>query len=69
MNEYFSYNPINPFQDDGLSKENKTMINGMRETAYICGKRGGDVEHTVHYVLRKIGRYDLLPPCEREREG
>lgn len=64
----FSYNPINPFQDDGLSKEDRAMINGMRETAYICGCRGGDVEHTVHYVLRKIGRYDLLPPCEQESE-
>ena len=62
----FSCNPINPFQDDGLSKEDRAMIEGMRETAYMCGCRGGDVECTVHYVLKKMGRYDLLPPCERE---
>jgi hypothetical protein len=61
----FSYKPINPF-DDGLSKEDRMMINAIRDTAYICGRRGEDVEHTVHYVLRKIGRYDLLPPCERK---
>lgn len=60
--------PINPFQDDGLSKEDRKMIDAMRTTAYICGCRGGDVEQTVHYVLKKIGRYDLLPPCERESE-
>lgn len=64
----FSYKPVNPFQDDGLSKEDRAMLDAMRNTAYICGCRGGDVEHTVHYVLRKIGRYDLLSPCERESE-
>lgn len=62
----FSYKPINPFQDDGLSKEDRAMIDAMRTTAYICGCRGGDVEQTVHYVLKKIGRYDLLSPCERK---
>lgn len=62
----FSCNPINPFQNDGLSKEDRAMINGMRETAYMCGNRGGDVEYTVHQTLKKMGRYDLLPPCERE---
>lgn len=62
----FSCNPINPFQDDGLSKEDRAMINGMRETAYMCGNRGGDVEYAVHQTLKRMGRYDLLPPCERE---
>lgn len=64
----YQLKPINPFQDDGLSKEDRVMINGMRETAYICGKRGGDVEHAIHQTLKRIGRYDLLPPCERESE-
>lgn len=26
----FSYHPINPFQDDGLSKEDRAFIDGMR---------------------------------------
>ena len=25
----FSYHPINPFQDDGLSKEDRALIDGM----------------------------------------
>lgn len=61
----FSYKPVNPFQDDGLSKEDKAMIDGMRNTAYVCGYRGGDVEFAVHQTLKRIGRTDLIPPCER----
>ena len=38
----FSYKPINPFQNDGLSSEDKAMIDGMRNTAYVCGCRGGE---------------------------
>ena len=65
----FTYKPINPFQDDGLSKEDRSMIDGMRNTAFVCGYRGGDVEYVVHKALKRMGRYDLLPPCERESEG
>lgn len=61
----FSYKPVNQFQDDGLSKEDKAMIDGMRNTAYVCGYRGGDVEYAVHQALKRMGRYDLLSPCER----
>lgn len=64
----FSYKPVNPFQDDGLSKEDRALIDGMRNTAYVCGYRGGDVEYAVHQALKKIGRYDLLPPCEQESD-
>ena len=62
----FSYKPINPFQNDGLSKEDRAMIDGMRNTAYVCGYRGGDVEYAVHQTLKRMGRYDLLSPCVRE---
>ncbi len=61
-------NPINLFQNDGLSSKDKAMIDGMRNTAYVCGYRGGDVEFIVHKALKRMGRYDLLPPCERESE-
>jgi len=64
----FSYEPINPFQDDGLSNEDRKMINAMRDTAYVCGYRGEDVEHAVHLALKRMGRYDLLPPCEQDRK-
>ena len=66
MNMDYQLKPINPFQDDGLSKEDKVMIDGMRNTAYVCGYRGGNVEFAVHQALKRMGRYDLLPPCERK---
>lgn len=61
----FSYKPINPFQNDGLSKEDKAMIDGMRNTAYVCGYRGGDVEFAVIRALKRMRRFDLLPLCEQ----
>ena len=61
----FLYKPINPFQNTELSKEDKAMINGMRNTAYVCGYRGEDVEFAVHQALKRMGRTDLIPPCER----
>lgn len=64
----FSYKPVNPFQDDGLSKEDGALIEGMRNTAYVCGHRGSDVEYAVHKALKRMGRYDLLPPCEQGRK-
>lgn len=62
----FSYKPINPFQNDGLSKEDRALIDAIKKTAYVCGRRIDDIEYTVHQVLKQIGRTDLLPPCERE---
>jgi len=64
----FLYEPINPFQDDGLSNKDREMINAMRDTAYVCGYRGEDVEFAVHKALKRMGRYDLLPPCEQDRK-
>lgn len=64
--EEFSYKPVNPFQDDRLSNEDRLLVDAIRKTAYICGRRIDDIEYTVHQVLKQIGRTDLLPPCERE---
>ena len=65
----FTYKPINPFQDDGLSQEDRIMLDGIRNTAFVCGRRGGDIEFVVHQTLKRMGRYDLLPPCERQARG
>ena len=65
----FSYHPINPFQDTGLSKEDRALIDGMRNTAYVCGYRGEDIEYAVHQALKRMDRYDLLPPCEKDKAG
>ena len=64
----FSYKPVNPFQDDGLSKEDRTMIDGMRNTAYVCGYRGDAIEYAVHKALKRMGRSDLLSSCEQDRK-
>lgn len=61
----FSYKPINPFQKSELSSEDKAMIDGMRIIAYYCGYRGEDVEFAVNEALKRMGRFDLLPPCEQ----
>ena len=64
--------PINIFCDDSISKEDRMLLDGMRNTAYVCGCRGEDVEFKVHQALKRMGRDDLLPPCERktvEEEG
>ena len=61
----FSYTPVNPFQNDGMSKEDKAMIDGMRNTAYVCGYRGEDVEFAVNKALKRMRRFDLLPLCEQ----
>lgn len=61
----FDYRPINPFQDDGLSKEDKTLIQTIETTAIEAGCRGDSVGMTIENTLKRIGRYDLLPPCER----
>lgn len=62
----FSYKPVNPL-NNCLSKEERIMIDAMRNTAYICGYRGEAVEYAVHQSLKRMGRYDLLPPCEQKK--
>ena len=64
----FSYKPVNPFQDDGLSKEDRAIIDVARNVAYVCGCRGEDVEYAIHQALKRMDRYDLLPSCEQESE-
>ena len=60
--------PINIFYDDGLSIEDRNLIRGMENTAYACGCRGEDVTFMVHQALKRMGRYDLLPPCEQGKK-
>jgi len=55
--------------DDKLSKEDRAIIDAMRNTAYVCGHRGEALEYVVHKALKRIGRSDLLPPCERKGEA
>lgn len=62
----FSYQPINPFQRDCMSKEDRILLDGIRNAILVCGQRGDDVEFLVHQTLKKMGRYDLLPPCYTE---
>lgn len=53
---------------ESQEKERKDceLWNAIMETAKECGCRGDDVTFTAIKTLKKLGRYDMLPPCERE---
>ena len=61
----FLCKPVNPFQNDGLSKEDRALIQAIEASAIEAGCRGDSVGMTIENTLKRIGRYDILPPCER----
>jgi hypothetical protein len=38
----------------------------IAKAIYMCGKSGEDATMIEIEVLRQMGRYDLLPQCERK---
>jgi hypothetical protein len=56
----FSYYPINPFQNDELSKEDRAIINAARNAAYACGCRYEDAEYAIYQALKRMNRCNLL---------
>ena len=44
------------------------MIQAIEASAIEAGCRGDSVGMTIVNALKRIGRYDLLSPCERESE-
>ena len=64
----FHCQPINPFQDDGLSKEDRVLIQAIEASAIEAGCRGDSVGMTIENTLKRVGRYDLLPPCAESEE-
>ena len=66
MNDDLFYpKPIMPFIKMEKSKDD-IMIDGIVEGLKMAGISGDDISFMVIQTLKQMGRYDLLPPCERE---
>lgn len=37
----------------------------ISDTVHICGYHGSDVTAKSIKVLKRMGRFDMVPPCER----
>lgn len=57
------------FSKTEKERRDRELWNAMAETAKMCGCRGDDVTFQVINTLKKIGRYDMLPPCERGKRS
>lgn len=68
MSEYKNTEPINPFNMVFKSEEEQRateLWNAITTAIYVSGHRGEDVTVLGIETLKRLGRYDLLPPCER----
>lgn len=62
----FDVMPVQPFRP--ISEEEKRdseLWNAIATAIHMCGLNGDDVTAMGIEVLKQIGRYDMLPPCER----
>ena len=64
MTNIFYPKPIMPFITMEKS-EDDIMIDGIVAGLKIAGINGDDISFMVIQALKQMGRYDLLPPCER----
>lgn len=62
----FNIQPVKPvFPKDEKEKQDLELWNAITTAIRLCGISGGDVTEVGLETLRRLGRYDLLPPCER----
>ena len=62
----FNIQPIQPFIPmDEREKRDSELWNAISTAIHMCGFNGEDVTMKGIEVLKSIGRYDMLPPCER----
>lgn len=62
----FNIQPIQPFIPiDERERQDLELWNAISTAIHMCGFNGEDVTMKGIEVLKKIGRYDMLPPCER----
>ena len=62
----FNIRPVEPILPKN-EKENRDLElwNAITTAIHLSGLNGEDVTAMSLETLRKLGRYDLLPPCER----
>ena len=62
----FNIQPIPPFISiDERERQDLKLWNAISTAIHMCGFNGEDVTMKGIEVLKKMGRYDMLPPCER----
>ncbi len=62
----FELNPIQPFIEmDSKAKHDQELWVAITTAIHLCGLSGEDVTMMGIETLKRLGRYDLLPPCER----
>lgn len=58
--------PVKPvFPKNEKEKRDLELWNAITTAIHLCGLNGEDVTAMSLETLRRLGRYDLLPPCER----
>lgn len=65
----FDVKPIEPaylFPKNEEERRARELWNAITTAIYVSGHRGEDVTFLGIETLKKLGRYDLLPPCEKE---
>lgn len=64
--EMFHVQPIKPvFPKNEKENRDLELWNAITTAAHLCGLNGEDVTAIGIKTLKQLGRYDLLPPCER----
>lgn len=62
----FNIQPVKPiFPKNEKEKRDLELWNAITTAIHLCGLNGEDVTAMGLETLRQLGRYDLLPPCER----
>lgn len=55
---------INPFKTE-KERQDFLLMKAINTAISVCGYSGDDVTSYSIETLKRLGRYDLLPPCER----
>ena len=62
----FNAQPVKPvFPKNEKERRDLELYNAIATAIHLCGLNGEDVTAMTLETLRRLGRYDLLPPCER----
>lgn len=70
----FDYKNVQPIKLSDMFPKNEEerkaieLWNAITTAIYVSGHRGEDVTFLGIATLKKLGRYDLLPPCEKEKD-
>lgn len=55
---------INPFETE-KERQDSLLMHIINTAISVCGYSGDDAAAYSIETLKQLGRYDLLPPCER----